>query len=200
MKDLQLSPFLIAGALAGEAGLITFLVIHHYWILPIWFILPLGVFIAGVGGVSVGWCYFEIRESLPPRPWTSLAMAIIVGLILVPSIVVAELRPPFVDFETGTILREEGTSLVIRFVVELILLTILAGLGAGWVVGRTSRAAVSTAVAGAIFALGPGHNIPFLANTPATGKGIMLLVAIILISSLVLVEGSAWISTKSQRS
>jgi len=31
---------LIAGAISGVAGLLVFLTIHHFWIRPIWFILP----------------------------------------------------------------------------------------------------------------------------------------------------------------
>jgi hypothetical protein len=42
-----------------------------------------------------------------------------------------------------------------------------------------------------VFALGPGHNVPFLGNQPATGKGIILLGAIVLAASIVLVEGHA---------
>jgi hypothetical protein len=33
-----MTPFLTAGVCAGVAGLLTFLLIHHFWIQPIWFI------------------------------------------------------------------------------------------------------------------------------------------------------------------
>ena len=46
---------LIAGSLSGIAGLLVFLVIHHFWIRPIWFILPVGLMIAGFGGLAAGW-------------------------------------------------------------------------------------------------------------------------------------------------
>jgi len=62
---------------------------------------------------------------------------------------------------------------------------------AGWLLGHTLRAAMATALAGLVFALGPGHNIPFLGSTPAVGKGLVLLLAITLVSALVLVETSA---------
>lgn len=61
----------------------------------------------------------------------------------------------------------------------------------GWIIGRTERAVLSTALAGFIFALGPGHNIPFLGSTSAIGKGILLLLAVILSASVVLVEAQA---------
>ena len=44
------------------------------------------------------------------------------------------------------------------------------------------------ALAGLAFALGPGHNIPFLGSTPGTMKGVAILLLVILISSVVLVE------------
>ena len=51
--------------------------------------------------------------------------------------------------------------------------------------------------AGFVFALGPGHNVPFLGNQPATGKGIILLIAIVLAASIVLVEGHAALMRRS---
>jgi hypothetical protein len=65
---------------------------------------------------------------------------------------------------------------------------------AAWRLGHPRQAALATALAGLVFALGPRHNIPFLGSTPATGKGIALLAAIILVSAVVLVEGEAWLA------
>ena len=45
---------LIAGVISGMAGLLVFLTIHHFWIKPIWFIAPIGLMIAGLGGLAVG--------------------------------------------------------------------------------------------------------------------------------------------------
>ena len=50
---------------------------------------------------------------------------------------------------------------------------------------HTRQAALSTAVAGFVFALGPGHNIPLLGNTRVVGKGIVLLLAITMVSAFV---------------
>ena len=62
---------LIAGMFAGVAGLLVFLVIHHFWIKPIWFILPIGLVIAAQRrGLAVGWAYSELLPGLPRRPWT----------------------------------------------------------------------------------------------------------------------------------
>lgn len=46
--------YLIAGVLYGLAGLLVFLAIHHFWSRPIWFILPAGMLIVGLGGLAVG--------------------------------------------------------------------------------------------------------------------------------------------------
>ncbi|MFO7538217.1 MAG: hypothetical protein R6X32_09170 [Chloroflexota bacterium] len=56
---------LVTGVLAG---LIAFLLIHALGIVPIWFILPIGLLIAAVGGLAVGWAYAELRDRLPKRP------------------------------------------------------------------------------------------------------------------------------------
>ncbi|MBI3733405.1 MAG: hypothetical protein HY259_08110, partial [Chloroflexi bacterium] len=70
----MMTPELIAGVLAGVAGLLVFLTIHHFWIEPIWFILPAGLVIAALGGLAVGWSYAEIRVGLPPRPWMTVSI------------------------------------------------------------------------------------------------------------------------------
>ena len=183
---------LIAGMLAGTVGLLVFLVIHHVWIKPIWFILPLGLVIAVIGGLAVGWAYRELLPGLPARPWTILAWVALIGLTLLPAIVLAQFRPPIF---TGTGMNVTSTVSVAQaaviFVRDLLLpATVTGGLG-GWLIGRTRRAAFATALAGFVFALGPGHNVPFLGNQPATGKGIILLIAIVLAASIVLVEGHA---------
>jgi hypothetical protein len=188
---------LIAGLLAGVAGLLVFLTIHHFWIKPIWFILPPGLAIAALGGLAVGWAYAEIQAGLPPRPWTALAVFALVGAILTPGILIAQTRPPPLDIATGAIIDGSSVRVVVaRFVLELLLTATVVGGLAGWWLGHTPRAAAATALAGFVFALGPGHNVPFLGNTPGVGKGIALLAAIILVSAMVLVESQAWLARR----
>lgn len=61
---------LVVGIQSGIAGLLVFLIIHHFWIMPIWFILPFGLVVAALGGAAVGWAYGELLPHLPPRPWS----------------------------------------------------------------------------------------------------------------------------------
>ena len=186
---------LIAGAAAGLAGLTVFLTVHHYWIKPIWFMLLPGTFIAGLGGLAVGWSYAEIRAGLPPRPWTALAVMVLVAATLAPAIALAQLRPPPLNIATGAIIDgSRPAAVVARVVLELLVTAAVVGGAAGWWLGRTPRAALATALAGFIFALGPGHNIPLLGGTPAVGKGLALLAIIIVAAAVVLVEGQAWLA------
>ena len=190
-----MTTFLIAGLISGLAGLLVFLTIHHFWIRPIWFILPPGLVIAALGGLAVGWSYAEIKAGLPPRPWTALTLFALVGGILAPAVLLAQLRPPPLDISTGAIIDGSRVEVVIaRVVIELLLTATVAGGLAGWWLGHTGRAAFATALAGFVFALGPGHNIPLLGNTPAVGKGVILLVSVILVSAVVLVESQAWLA------
>lgn len=186
---------LIAGLLSGVAGLLVFLTVHHFWIRPIWFILPPGLLLAGLGGLAVGWSYAEIQPGLPPRPWTSLAVFALVAATLTPAILLAQLRPPPLDIATGAVIDgSSGWAVVFRVTLELLLTAAAAGGLAGWWLGHTSRAALATALAGFVFALGPGHNIPLLGSTPAAGKGIFLLAVIILVAAVVLVETQAFLA------
>lgn len=190
MSDRKAS--LIAGLLAGIIGLLVFLGLHHLWIMPIWFILPPGLAIATAGGLAIGWAYSELLPRLPRQPWTIFAWSALVGITLIPSIVLAEMEAPLFRLtgENATLTVSIGQAAVI-FVGNLLLTATVAGGLAGWLIGRTRRAALATALAGFVFALGPGHNIPFLGNTPGMGKGILLILAIIWSASVVLVEAQA---------
>ena len=84
------------------------------------------------------------------------------------------------------------------FILELLLTATLMGGLAGWIIGRTRKAALVTALAGFIFALGPGHNIPFLGNTPGTLKGVAILFAIVMVSAVVLVGTHTRISKEDK--
>ncbi len=190
-------PSLIAGVLSGMAGLLVFLVIHHFWITPIWFILPLGLLIAALGGLAVGWAYGELLPALPPRPWISIAVIALIAVILLPSFILAELRGPMFDVTVpaGVLLISTGRATTI-FVLELLATSTLVGALAGWLIGHTARAALATALAGFVFALGPGHNIPFLGSTPGSVKGFLLLLVIVCVSAVVLVEVERRLSTE----
>jgi hypothetical protein len=186
---------LIAGVLSAIVGLVVFLVIHHFWVAPIWFILPIGLLIAAAGGLAVGWAYHELSPGLPPRPWSILGVVALIAVILTPAIILAELRQPlFTLTETGAELSVSVGYAAAVFILELLVTATLVGGLVGWLIGRTSRAALATGIAGLVFALGPGHNIPFLGNSPATGKGIAFLLIILLSAAVVLVETSAIIS------
>lgn len=184
---------MIAGALAGFSGLLVFLVIHHLWIMPIWFILPLGILVAGLGGLAAGWAYVEVKPRLPVRPWTVFVVLAGMILILTPSFLLAELRPPlFAISAAGAANLATGMpEAVVRFIGELLLTATLTGGLLGWWLGRTRRAAAGTALAGFVFALGPGHNIPFIGGTAGVPKELAIMGTVVLVSSLVLVEGQA---------
>src|SRR5436190_7983022 len=144
MKGKTMPSALIAGLLSGIVGLLVFLTIHHFWIKPIWFMLPPGLFIAALGGLAVGWAYSEIRNVLPLRPWTSIAVFSLVAAMLIPAILLAQLRPPPLDISNGSIIDGSSTSLVIvRFALELLLTATLVGAFLGWLLGHTPQAALA---------------------------------------------------------
>lgn len=186
----RMSPFTAAGICAGVAGLLTFLIIHHFWIKPIWFIAPFGLIIAGLGGLAIGRSYAILYTALPRRPWTFLAVTIMIAIILAPAILLAQLRPPLIDVVTFKLLPQGAIRAAINYTTELLATSIVMGAAVGWLVGRSRHAMITTAIAGFAYALGPGHNIPALGNTPAAGEGLVLLLIITLISTFVLVEVS----------
>src|SRR5437870_2696824 len=121
-RRMPMNAALLAGLLSGIAGLFVFLTIHHFWIKPIWFMLPPGLLIAALGGLAVGWSYSEIHGGLPARPWTTPAMFALISLILAPAILLAQLRPPPLNISTGAIIDGSSAAFVIaRFATELLL-------------------------------------------------------------------------------
>jgi hypothetical protein len=187
---MEKNAMLVAGAISGVVGLLVFLTIHHFWIRPIWAIFAPGLFIALLGGLAVGWSYMEISAGLPPRPWTSLAVIALIGAILAPAILLAHTRPSTFDPAVGNILLGRGRETFWRVVFELLATATIVGGLAGWWIGRSPQAVLATALAGLVFAIGPGHNIPLLGNTPSEIKGLVILFVVVIVSALVLVEGS----------
>jgi hypothetical protein len=188
---------LLSGGLSGVTGLLVFLVIQAVWIMPIWFILPVGLVIAVSGGLAVGWAYAEIKHRLPPRPWTIPTIIVLIVIVLLPGTLLAELRTPMFAFTpTGPLFQMDMATAVAIFIVELLLTAPLAGGLLGWLIGRTRRAALLMALAGFIFALGPGHNIPFIGGTGGVFKEWAIMGSIIIASTVVLVEGHAWMTAR----
>jgi hypothetical protein len=115
-------------------------------------------------------------------------MAFII-LVLLPSIIMAEVREPMFDVSVpGGLLMMSVERAALIFTLELLVPAMLVGGLLGWMICRTPLATISTALAGFVFAIGPGHNIPFLGSTPGALKGAIILMAITLVSAFVLVK------------
>jgi hypothetical protein len=196
-------PALKGGVLAGVAGLAVFLVVHQLWIVPIWFVAPIGAVMAGLGGAAVGASYATLRPHLPGRPWTTPVFAAIVAGMLTPAVLIAELQGPVfaMGADGGGTLLVPATDVVLDFLIGLVGITALSGAIIGALVGRTRRAAVTTMVAGVALGIGPGHNIPLLGGTPGVGRELVILGVVLLTSGVVLVEAEArlfrWTRTPS---
>jgi hypothetical protein len=182
-----------AGVVAGIACLAVFLVLHHVWIAPIWFIAPVGAVVAGAGGAAVGVSYAELRSALPERPWRSGALAAIWAVVLLPAMLIAQVRGPVYAIGkdgAGTLLVPPSEAMV-DVAIGLIAVAMAGGALIGWCIGRSRRAAVTTMAAAACVAIGPGHNIPLLGGSPAVSTELALLVAMLGVGSIVLVEADA---------
>ena len=190
------APALVAGVAAGLTGLVAFLTLHWLWIMPIWFILPVGMLVAGSGGLAVGWAYAELQRGLPKRPWRAAVVVALLGVILLPAFVLAELRGPvFTVTSIGPIQTVSTPEIVARFIGDLLATATLVGALVGGWLGRTRRAALATAVAGFLFALGPGHNIPLIGGTTGVGKEVLILSIATCLAASVLVAGHAWLAS-----
>jgi hypothetical protein len=182
-----------AGVAAGIAGFATFLLLHHLWIVPIWFIAPIGALVAAAGGAAVGAAYKELRAHLLRRPWTAVSVIALIGAVLLPAVVIAELRAPIfaIEEDGGGTFLVPGSTAVADVVVGLLGSATIVGAGLGWLIARSRRAAGTTALAAFAVAIGPGHNIPLLGGTPVVIKELVVLAGVVGVASVVLVEGHA---------
>jgi len=182
-----------AGVLSGLSGLVVFLVLHHLWIAPIWFVAPAGIVLATAGGAATGAAYAELLPHLPRRPWRNLAVLLGVSAILTPAVVVAEVRGPIFAMNSsgGGDLLVSPEQAVMDVVGGLFGTAALAGAALGWSVGRSRRAAWLTSLAAVAIAAGPGHNVPLLGGTSVVRKELVILTVVFAVSSVVLVEGQA---------
>lgn len=164
--DRALARSLGAGALAGIVGVAVFLTIHHFWILPIWSIAPVGVPMAAAMGAGVGWAAYEARGRLPRgRVALALALAALLLLLLLPAELLSFRHGPF-DITQ----QDVPTDVLVVAFVELAT-AIPLGAVLGWWLTLSWRGALAWAVAGLATALGVGHNTTLLGATfPAVYK------------------------------
>ena len=163
---------LAAGVLAGIAGLLVFLALHHLWIRPIWFILAPGLVVAVLGGLAIGWAYAEIRLGLPSRPWTHLAFLCLVGATLAPALIAAELRPALFDVDTGDLAPGGSVRGVAEhFVIELLLSAAIVGALAGRLLGRTQASRVRDGARGVRLRTRPGPQHPAAGRHAGSREG-----------------------------
>lgn len=160
------SRYALAGALAGLAGFLAFLLIHQALIVPIWFIAPLGAVVAVLAGVLVAWAFEALRPRLPRNTWLAvLAFTALLTLTQVAAYFASSVQEPIATmvFRNQALPGRLGTILT-RFAIDLFLTSAIAGALAGWLIGRSTPAAGRMALAALGFAIGPGHNTPFFAT------------------------------------
>lgn len=185
---MQLTPFpplFWAGAISGIAGLLTFLIIHHFTIRPIWFIAPVGLLFAIAGGAAVAWAFQALQPRLNANILiASLAFAALLTLTQVPGFLISSTRAPIIDTVTANILPGKGWEAAGRFFLDLFLTAAIAGALIGWGLAGSGVAAGRMALAAVAFSIGPGHNIPFFAGTVGAGKMWAIMGSVILVSAL----------------
>jgi hypothetical protein len=177
-----------AGIAASVASLLVFLVVHHLWIKPIWFIALPGLLIAGLGGAGIGWAYSFIAHAMPDRPWSWLAMLALMLAVLLPGALLSLTHGPLFDLKTASIPPGEGGRVALRFALELVVPAMIVGAALGAWLGGSTKSALAMSLAALALALGPGHNVPMFGTNPAAVKGFVLLALSLLPVPVILVE------------
>lgn len=151
---------------------------------------------AGAGGAVVGALYATLRPHLPRSPWTAPAVAALNASMLAPAVLIDELHGPIfaLDADGGGTLLVPSAEALVAVLVGLLGTSALMGAIVGALIGRRRRAVDATTLAAIVLAIGLGHNISLLGGTPAFGKELAILGAVVVVASVVLVEAEARLS------
>lgn len=181
------SRYALAGAVAGAVGFGTFLIIHHFLIMPIWFIAGFGIVVAIPTGLLVGWAFEAMQARLPRNPYLAIMIfSTLLTLVLAASFVVSSWQRPLTDllFGGNRVLPGFEAELASRFAIDLFLVSALSGAALGWLLGRSKQAVGRMTVAALAFAAGPGHNVPVFPNTSGAATMWILTLGTILAAAL----------------
>ncbi|MCW5874567.1 MAG: hypothetical protein KIS88_07975 [Anaerolineales bacterium] len=178
-KPFLTSRYAMAGALAGLAGFLAFLLIHQVLIVPIWFIAPFGAVVAVLAGLLVAWAFEALRPRLPRNIWLAvLAFTALLTLTQVAAYFASSVQEPIANmvFRNQALPGKLGTILA-RFAIDLFLTSAIVGGLLGLLVGRSKQAAGRMALAALGFAIGPGHNTPFFAGVASSQGTLWALIS-----------------------
>ena len=145
------SPTIVAGAIAGAAALLVFVVVHAIWIVPIWGMLLMLPLASAVGAIAA-WPFAEMasRGTLPAAPYDGIAFSLILLATLIPTALYGAFAGP-VDMH----------DIDVRALVVPLLLAAPSGAAIGLLFGGSERSALALASAALALALTLGHNLPF---------------------------------------
>ncbi len=181
------SRYALAGGAAGAFGFLAFLIIHHFLIMPIWFIAGFGIIVAIPTGMLVGWAFEAMQVRLPRNPFAAiLIFSALLTLVLALSFFVSSQQSPIENMLFGGNRLRPGFEVAIasRFAIDLFLVSAAGGAALGWLIGRSRQAAGRMAAAALAFAAGPGHNVPVFAGVDGADTMWILTVGTILASAL----------------
>src|SRR3990172_5774519 len=109
MDAFPFSTLIWPGAISGIAGLLTFLIVHHFTIRPIWFILPPGLLLAVGGGVAIAWAFELLQPRLSANILiASLSLAALLTLTQVPGFLIGSTREPIFDMSRAPLFPGTG--------------------------------------------------------------------------------------------
>ena len=156
-----------SGAIAGVVGCAVFLALHAAWIVPIWFVAPIGFAIAATCGAALGELLGRVAPGHTGLPG---------GVVLASGLTWLFLALPAVLAELGL---RPGAAPDLAIIAGFFAPFLAGGGLVGWAAGRSRGTAGRGALAGLLLAIGPGHNIPFLAGTPAVPTEVAILVVVV---------------------
>jgi len=146
----DLREHLIAGIVAGVAGMVVYVVLRSAWVEPAWEAAAVALPLAALSGAAIGWARYETREALSQGVWSATALATALLLVVAPAFVIQAARSP----------QEAGSSSY--RVAELAVGAAIVGSLLAYLPTRRAAAAWTGAVGAVTYALTFGLDVPFV--------------------------------------
>jgi hypothetical protein len=131
--------------------------------------------LTGFGGAALGSLAGHLAPARFGAVGRAVASLVVAWLILAPPVLVAQ---------SGV---RVGAASPLEVAAGFFIPSAAVGAGLGWVAGGSPGAAGRGVLTAVLLLIGPGHNIPFLAGTPAVGRELAILALVLAAATLAMV-------------
>ncbi|MGI9584996.1 MAG: hypothetical protein ACR2N7_05340 [Acidimicrobiia bacterium] len=158
------------GAAAGALATLSFMIVHHILIMPIWFMTAPMVIAGSVCGLAIAWSYARAIDQPSSRRWYGLNAAFLSTLLALGVVSLLGFEPAWTFAELNVDDAPLG-DLFSRAVPIMIVFSIAGALVVWAAFGRKRAALIPILVTETLLVLLVGHNVAIIGLVDLTAEG-----------------------------